>query len=200
MDWMNDKELIAQIQGGNTNAFRFLVNQHRKLVWHMVLRMVRQHEDAEDICQEVFIRVFKSMAKYRGDSKLSTWIAAIAYNTCLDHLRKKGKEFVMHTDTLPETPTGSTSPSTPWEELQRSEVKTIVHGIIENLPLHYRTVITLFYLEEFSLQEIESITAMQEGTIKSYLHRGRKLIQEAVVTNFPEMARIAQPTNDNKLA
>ncbi len=197
---MNDKELIAQIQGGNTNAFRFLVNQHRKLVWHMVLRMVRQHEDAEDISQEVFIRVFKSMAKYRGDSKLSTWIAAIAYNTCLDHLRKKGKEFVMHTDTLPETPTGSTSPSTPWEELQRGEVKTIVHGIIENLPLHYRTVITLFYLEEFSLQEIESITAMQEGTIKSYLHRGRKLIHEAVVTNFPEMARIAQPTNDNKLA
>ena len=197
MDWMNDKELIAQIQGGNTNAFRFLVNQHRKLVWHMVLRMVRQQEDAEDICQEVFIRVYKSISKYRGDSKLSTWIGAIAYNTCLDHVRKKGKEFVMHTDTLPEIPTSSASPSTPWEVLQRDEVKAIVHGIVGQLPLHYRTVITLFYLEEFSLQEIGEITAMQEGTIKSYLHRGRKLIQEAVMASYPEIAGVSQPTNNN---
>lgn len=188
MDWMNDKELIAQIQDGNTNAFRFLVNQHRKLVWHMVLRMVRQQEDAEDICQEVFIRVYKSISKYRGDSKLSTWVGAIAYNTCLDHVRKKGKELVVHTDQLVELSAKESSPHTPSEVFQRDEVKNIVHGLVERLPLHYRTVITLFYLEEFSLQEIGEITGMQEGTIKSYLHRGRNLIHDAVVAQYPEMA------------
>lgn len=188
MDWMNDKELIAQIQGGNTNAFRFLVNQHRKLVWHMVLRMVRQQEDAEDICQEVFIRVYKSISKYRGESKLSTWVGAIAYNTCLDHVRKKGKEQLVHTDQIVELSATQPSPHTPSEVLQRDEVKAIVHGLVGQLPLHYRTVITLFYLEEFSLQEIGEITGMQEGTIKSYLHRGRNLIHDAVVANYPEMA------------
>ena len=190
MDWMNDKDLIAQIQGGNTNAFRFLVNQHRKLVWHMVLRMVRQQEDAEDICQEVFIRVYKSISKYRGDSKLSTWVGAIAYNTCLDHVRKKGKELVVHTDQLVELPATESSPHSPQEVLQRNEVKSIVHKLVEKLPLHYRTVITLFYLEEFSLQEIGEITGMQEGTIKSYLHRGRNLIHDAVVEQYPEMAAV----------
>lgn len=185
---MNDKELIAQIQGGNTNAFRFLVNQHRKLVWHMVLRMVRQQEDAEDICQEVFIRVYKSISKYRGESKLSTWVGAITYNTCLDHVRKKGKELVVHTDQIAELSATQPSPHTPSEVLQRDEVKAIVHGLVGQLPLHYRTVITLFYLEEFSLQEIGEITGMQEGTIKSYLHRGRNLIHDAVVANYPEMA------------
>ena len=190
MDWMNDKDLIAQIQGGNTNAFRFLVNQHRKLVWHMVLRMVRQQEDAEDICQEVFIRVYKSISKYRGDSKLSTWVGAIAYNTCLDHVRKKGKELVVHTDQLVEFSAKESSPHTPSEVFQRDEVKSIVHGLVERLPLHYRTVITLFYLEEFSLQEIGEITGMQEGTIKSYLHRGRNLIHDAVVEQYPEMAAV----------
>lgn len=187
---MNDKELIAQIQGGNTNAFRFLVNQHRKLVWHMVLRMVRQQEDAEDICQEVFIRVYKSISKYRGESKLSTWVGAIAYNTCLDHVRKKGKELLVHTDQIVEFSATQPSPHTPSEVLQRSEVKAIVHGLVEKLPLHYRTVITLFYLEEFSLQEIGEITGMQEGTIKNYLHRGRNLIHDAVVANYPEMAQV----------
>ncbi len=190
MDWMNDKELIAQIQGGNTNAFQFLVNQHRKLVWHMVLRMVRQQEDAEDLCQEVFIRVYKSISKYRGESKLSTWIGSIAYNTCIDHVRKKGKELVVHTDQLVEISSKHNSPYTPSEVLQRSEVKDIVHGLIGQLPLHYRTVITLFYLEEFSLQEIGEITGMQEGTIKSYLHRGRNLIHDAVVAQYPEIAQM----------
>ena len=70
---MTDADLIAQIKCGNTNAFRFLVSKYQRLVWHMVLRMVRQQEDAEDICQEVFIRVFRNINGYRGDSKLSTW-------------------------------------------------------------------------------------------------------------------------------
>ena len=96
----------------------------------MVLRMVRQQEDAEDICQEVFIRVYKSISKYRGKSKLSTWVGAIAYNTCLDHVRKKGKELVVHTDQIVEFSATQPSPHTPSEVLQRNEVKAIVHGLI----------------------------------------------------------------------
>ena len=177
---MNDKDLIAQIQGGNTNAFRFLVNQHRNLVWHMVLRLVRQQEDAEDICQEVFIRVYKSLSKYRGDSKLSTWVGAIAYNTCLDHVRKKGKELVVHTDQLVEFSAKELSPHTPQEVFQRDEVKSIVHGLVEKLPLHYRTVITLFYLEEFSLQEIGEITGLNESQVKVYIYRARVFLKSYI--------------------
>ncbi len=87
---MDDASLIIQIRNGNSGALRFLVDKHKNLVWHMVLRMVNQSEDAEDLCQDVFLRVFREVKNFRGDAKLSTWIGSIAYNVCIDYLRKRG--------------------------------------------------------------------------------------------------------------
>lgn len=179
---MTDLELIEQIKNGNANSFRFLVNKYQKLVWVMVWRMVPRQQDAEDLCQEVFLRVFKSIRHFRGDSKLSTWIGSVTYNTCIDFIRKKGSEKVVLADNNPEmTDVILKMPeaANPFDLLQKDEVKNMVQELIAQLPVHYRTVITLFYLGEFSLKEIEEITSMQEGTIKSYLNRGRNIIREA---------------------
>ncbi|HUW07913.1 MAG TPA: sigma-70 family RNA polymerase sigma factor [Williamwhitmania sp.] len=197
---MTDADLIAQIKCGNTNAFRFLVSKYQRLVWHMVLRMVRQQEDAEDMCQEVFIRVFRNIDSYRGDSKLSTWIGSIAYNTCIDHIRRRGKEKLQLNENLEDFSISLPSPQTPSELLQSSDLKRSVHLLVDQLPVHYRTVITLFYLEEFSIQEIGDITSMQEGTIKSYLNRGRKLIRDALVKQFPDIAEERILNNDKQLS
>lgn len=197
---MTDAELIAQIKCGNTNAFRFLVSKHQRLVWHMVLRMVRQQEDAEDMCQEVFIRVFRNINGYRGDSKLSTWIGSIAYNTCIDHIRRKGKEKLQLAESMEDFSLVLPSPQTPSELLQSSDLQRLVHAIVAQLPVHYRTVMTLFYLEEFSIQEIGDITSMQEGTIKSYLNRGRKLIHDALVKQFPDFVEERMLNNDKQLS
>jgi RNA polymerase sigma factor (sigma-70 family) len=86
---MNDAELVNQILNGNENAFRYLVASNQRLVLHVVGRIVRQQEDVEDICQEVFMKVFRQIKKFRGDSRLSTWIATIAYNTSISHIRSK---------------------------------------------------------------------------------------------------------------
>jgi len=88
---MDDATLIAQIQAGNEHANRFLIEKFKNLVWHLVSRMVSQPEDAEDLCQEIFLRVFRDIGKFRGESKLSTWIGAIAYNMSVTYLRKKEK-------------------------------------------------------------------------------------------------------------
>lgn len=197
---MTDADLIAQIKCGNTNAFRFLVSKYQRLVWHMVLRMVRQQEDAEDMCQEVFIRVFRNIDSYRGDSKLSTWIGSIAYNTCIDHIRRKGKEKLQLTENMEDFAISLPSPQTPSELLQSSDLKRSVHLLVGQLPVHYRTVMTLFYLEEFSIQEIGDITSMQVGTIKSYLNRGRKLIRDALVKQFPDFVEERILNNDKQLS
>jgi RNA polymerase sigma factor (sigma-70 family) len=91
---MDDASLIIQIRNGNTGALRFLVDKHKNLVWHMVLRMVNQAEDAEDLCQDVFLRVFRDIRTFRGDAKLSTWIGSIAYNVCISG-RREGRRFIL---------------------------------------------------------------------------------------------------------
>lgn len=184
---MEDAELIAQIKDGNTNAFRFLVDKHKNLVWHMVLRMINRREDAEDLCQDIFIRVFKDIGKFRGDSKLSTWIGTIAYNTCIDHLRKKGREKLYPTDNLGSVSYGKMSLETASDKVDRLYIKKIVHKVIEALPVHYRTVITLYHLEEMSYKEIEQITGMPEGTVKSYLNRSREMVRERVMQLVPDI-------------
>jgi RNA polymerase sigma-70 factor (ECF subfamily) len=174
---MNDAELVQQILNGNSNAFRFLVSKHQRLVVHVVSRIVQQQEDLEDICQEVFIKVFKKLKDFRGDSKLSTWVATIAYNTSISHLRK-GKNDAHSYDEQPGLILGEVDESLNQKIVEREEAKKYLLALIEKLPVQYRTVLTLFHLEEFSYKEIEEITGMPEGTIKSYLSRARNILKE----------------------
>ncbi len=174
---MNDAELVQQILDGNSNAFRFLVSKHQRLVVHIVGRIVQQQEDVEDICQEVFIKVFSQLKKFRGESKLSTWIARIAYNASISHLRK-GKYSEQSYDEKPGLIMGEKDESPNQKMIEKEEIKGYLLKMIEELPVHYRTVLTLFHLEEFSYREIEDITGMPEGTIKSYLSRARNLLKE----------------------
>jgi RNA polymerase sigma factor (sigma-70 family) len=184
---MDDADLIIQIRNGNTGALRFLVDKHKNLVWHMVLRMVNQAEDAEDLCQDVFLRVFRDIKTFRGDAKLSTWIGSIAYNVCVDYIRKKGREKVYPTDDLAPVMRGITAPDTTSSNMNRSDLKLIVHAVIAAMPVHYRTVITLYHLDECSYREIAEITGMPEGTVKSYISRAREIIREKVLELVPDI-------------
>ena len=174
---MNDAELVQQVLYGNNNAFRFLVAKHQRLVVHIVVRIVQQQEDVEDVCQEVFIKVFRKLKKFRGESKLSTWIAKIAYNTSISHIRK-GKHDAQSYDEQPLLIATERDESLNQKLIEREEAKKYLMQFIEKLPVQYRTVLTLFHLEEFSYREIEEITEMPEGTIKSYLSRARQLLKD----------------------
>jgi len=184
---MDDATLIAQIQAGNEHANRFLIEKFKNRVWHLVLRMVSQPEDAEDLCQEIFLRVFRDIGKFRGESKLSTWIGAIAYNMSVTYLRKKGKNIMVSVDDYLPVASGKPAVESADEALDKSSMKKVVHRIIDSLPVQYRTVITLFYLEELSYKEIEEVTGMPDGTIKSYLNRGRQAIREGVLQMVPDL-------------
>ena len=192
---MDDKDLILYVNNGNSQAFRFLVEENKNLVWHMILRMVKQTEDAEDLCQEVFMRVFKDIKKFRGDSKLSTWIARITYNVCIDFLRKKGREKLDFTADPGILINNEEEMNTPSQIINIVEIKNLVNSLIDQMPLHYRTVMTLFHLEELSYKEIGEITGMPEGTIKSYLSRGREIIRENIVKIVPDIHPVLFETN-----
>jgi len=174
---MNDAELVQQVLSGNENAFRFLVAKHERLVLHVAGRVIQSQDDVKDVCQEVFIKVFRKLKHFRGDSRLSTWIATIAYNTSISHIRKKMRQPEYSYDEQPALVSGEEDTLPDQGLAEKEEIKKYLLQLIEELPVHYRTVLTLFHLEEFSYKEIEQITAMPEGTIKSYLSRARKILK-----------------------
>lgn len=174
---MEDSKLVQQVIGGNNNAFRFLVSKHQRLVLHVVGRIIQQQDQVEDVCQDVFIKVFKTMRSFRGDSKLSTWIARIAYNTAITHIRKQKRRNELSYSEQPSLLANEKDSGLNQKVLEISEVRSYLLKLIETLPVHYRTVLTLYHLEEFSYKEIVEITGMPEGTIKSYLNRARTLLK-----------------------
>ncbi len=192
---MNDAELISQILNGNMNAFTFLVNRYQKLVVHITGRLIQRHDELEDVCQEVFLKVYQNLGKYRNECKLSTWIATIAYNTSINYLRKfkKGDEVNPDDSAALRNLTDYRS-----DEFEKTDLHRYIRDQIELLPVQYRTVLTLFHLEEFSYQEIEQITGMPEGTVKSYLFRAKALLKEKLkfVVDEDSLKLVKEITNE----
>jgi RNA polymerase sigma factor (sigma-70 family) len=176
---MNEADLIRQVTNGNTDAFRYLVSGYRKLVLHIVGRIVRQPEDIEDVCQEVFIKVYQKIGRFRGESKFSTWIAAIAYNTSISFIKTRHKKVeVFLEDILIAEKKWLAADEFHFKD--NEDINKLILRMIESLPVQYRTVLTLFHLEEFSYREIEQITGMPGGTVKSYLSRARNLLKQRI--------------------
>lgn len=178
---MNDEQaLVRQILQGNVRAYQTLVERYQRLVLHMVRRIVQQPADVEDVCQEVFIKVYQHLSDYQSDAKLSTWIATIAYRTSINYLKKYRKDNATSaTDLLTELDTDSGLP-TPEDVVVIDDWRTFLHHQIDRLPLHYRTILTLYHLDELSYEEIAQVTALPEGTVKNYLFRARKLLKNAL--------------------
>jgi RNA polymerase sigma factor (sigma-70 family) len=178
----DEKEVVARILAGDAYAFELLVSQYENLVFHVISRLVDQKESVEDVCQDVFVKVYKGLDRFGFQSKLSTWIARIAYLTSLNYLRKhaKGPRF----STPEQIEAFHFSDDDPLTVLTRKDFSAYIHTLIAQLPLPYKTVLTLYHLESFSYREIEDITGMPEGTIKSYLFRARKLLKDKMATHL----------------
>jgi RNA polymerase sigma factor (sigma-70 family) len=172
-----EEELIFRIVNGDMTAFKILVKQYEKLVTYMVYKLVQNKEDTQDLCQDVFMKVYKSLPDFRFQSKLSTWIAQIAYRTALNHRKNvSGKRSL--TDDIADFENYRKTNEDPESILVKKSSSEFINQQIQKLPVHYRTVLTLYHLNEFSYLEIEEITGMPEGTVKSYLFRARKLLKE----------------------
>jgi RNA polymerase sigma factor (sigma-70 family) len=174
----NEKEVVTRILKGDMRAFELLVKQYERLVFHVTSRLIKDEDDIADICQEVFIKIHKGLFRFNFQSKLSTWVAQVTYFTAINYLKKyKNKQVDSYPDDIENYHFTNDNPE---QLLTKKEVANYVEQLILQLPETYRTVITLYHLNEFSLEEIGEITGMPEGTIKSYLFRARKLLKEKV--------------------
>lgn len=192
-----DKEnvLVDKILRGNLNVYRELVENYQNLVGHIVFRLVSQPENREEIAQEVFIKVYQNLSNFKFQSKLSTWIGRIAYNTTINYLRKE--RIPLYEDINPTQSNGAADEEyidplrsvednypTPAERIEDKDRAAFLKNQIEKLPVPYRTIITLFHLEQMSYQEISEIMDLPEGTVKSYLFRARKKLKDILVVEL----------------
>jgi RNA polymerase sigma factor (sigma-70 family) len=152
------------------------VKQYERLVFFVIKRLVTEHEDIEDICQEVFIKVYQNINRFMFQSRLSTWIARIAYLTAINHLKKNKKH--KPGDNPAEVENYYFTKDDPEYLLTKKDASAYINYLVEQMPLQYKTLLTLYHLDEFSYKEIEEITGMPEGTIKNYLFRARKLLKQ----------------------
>ncbi len=187
--------LIERVLAGDIGAFRDLVERYQRLVAHVVSGIVPA-ADADDVCQEVFVKVYRHLDTFRRDAKLSTWIARIARNTALHHLEKRRPDLLGDLDPDPERdPLEGLAAGDllPDERAERSDTHACLHAALARLPVHYRTVLTLFHLGELSYDEIVAVTDLPLGTVKSYLHRARRLLKDALLAADPGLHADLQP-------
>ena len=172
----NEKEVINRILNGDMQAFKLIVEQYEKLVFIVLSRLIVNKEDVKDVCQDTFIKVYKNLSGFKFQSKLSTWIAKIAYFSAINYLKKHEKQKAdPHSENLDNYYFTEESP----ERLTiKKDASAYINHLIEQLPLNYKTVLTLYHVNEFSYQEIEQVTGLPEGTVKGYLFRARKLLKE----------------------
>ncbi len=194
--WNNlaDQHLVKKVLSGDTQAFAVIIKNTEKLVAQIVFKMISNAEERKDIAQDIYLKAFNKLSGFKFQSKLSTWIAQISYNTCFDHLRKKKlilQENIYEGGGQQDEVPGilnNRSPAIYEEEpvnyIRQKELSAIMKIEIEKLSPVYKTLISLFHNEELSYEEIEQITGLPAGTVKSYLFRARKTLKNNLLLNY----------------
>lgn len=190
---LTDHILVDKILSGDTNAFSVVIFKTERLVTQIVFKMIANAEDQKDIAQDIYLKAFKKLGSFKFQSKLSTWIGQIAYNTCLNHLEKKqlvlNHKYAIETTEYEEmeyidNKNAPTLYIEPDSILMKKELSEILQPEIDNLSPIYKTLITLYHKEELSYLEIAQITELPEGTVKNYLFRARKALKENLLKKF----------------
>ena len=170
-DTDDDRIILEQILAGQKELFRLLVKRYESAVFGMGISFFRNEDDASDFTQEVFLKVFRSLSRFEGRSRFSTWLYKIAYNTALNSVkRKKDYRSLVEDDIVPDT-------DTPERKTLRKIIREAVLEGVNDLPERFRVCVDLFFFYDRSYQEIENITGYPVNTIKSHVFRAKKLLR-----------------------
>ncbi len=180
----NERLLLEKAKSGDVAAFESLIQGCQKKVFNIALRMLENKDDAFEVSQEVFIKIFRSLSNFKGNSSFSTWVYKITVNICLDEIRKRKNarvlsldETVKYKDSEVQLQIQDDGP-TPDIEAEKNEIKRVVNNAIKDLNEEHRMVIILRDIQGFSYEEISQMTSCPEGTVKSRLNRARQSLKE----------------------
>jgi len=177
-----EMELFRRLQSGDVDAVRILFEEYRPRVYRVCLHYTGNAEDARDIVQETFVRAFRAVGQFRGDSTLATWLTRIAMNLCLNFRRDRRtattlldqREEVVRANMPPVAPRG------PEEELRRRELAERIQKLVGTLPRRERMAFVMKFYNDMKIKEISAAMHISEGTVKSFLHRAVVTLRKAL--------------------
>lgn len=186
-----DRLLIDRIIKGDKNSFNDIVESYKRLVAHIVYTNVKNQNDRDDLCQEIFLKIYLNLSTFKFKCKLSTWIGKIAYNSCINYSNKKKllinvnieciRDIDGTTDDLKKIKSEDNNLD-PY--LRNIEIRKIINNKIQELPVKYQTVLTLFHIDELSYKEISEILNLHIDNIKVILSRARKMLKDKILEEY----------------
>ncbi|MBS4537203.1 sigma-70 family RNA polymerase sigma factor [Clostridium sp. D2Q-11] len=176
---LNERKLIKRSMKGDIDAFEKLIEAHQKSAYNIALRMLKNPEDAKDVSQQAFVKIFKYIDTFNFKSSFTTWMYRIIVNLCIDYINKNKINNTYSLDNPIKTDTGEINREVkdntdlPEDIVEKKETKQIVHNAINKLDDIHRSIIILRDIEDFSYKEISEILEISIGTVKSRIKRGR---------------------------
>ena len=184
MTTTKDQLYINKVINGDTNAFAYLVDTYKNMVFSLAFKMTKNREEAEEVSQDTFIKAFKNIHKFKGDSKFSTWLYRIAYHACLDAI-KKNKNHNNSLEINEVTYNQIKSVDDILQGIERKERAKVMNDCLLKMPEEERSILWMFYFDELSLKEIIEVTNLSEANLKVKLYRARKRLL-AIVEEYVE--------------
>ncbi|MCE5178933.1 MAG: sigma-70 family RNA polymerase sigma factor [Porphyromonadaceae bacterium] len=179
---MNENQRVQQVLSGNTSAFAYFVEAYQDMAITIAYRICGNMQDAEDVVQESYVKAFRNLRSFRSDSKFSTWLYRIVYNTAITQTKKQmwlgSRETVVAEDAI------HLADNTFELNMDEAERRELVADVMQKMPAGDALLLTLYYLEDNPVKEIAKITGLNESNVKVKLFRARKLFKEMVVSNY----------------
>jgi len=189
---LTDTDIISRVLKGDQQVFAQLVERYQNYVFTLVLRMIDSREDAEEVSQDIFIKAFRSLADFRGESKFSTWLYTIVRTSCITFLRKKKLQTTSIDNEKTYIQVANQESSFRANQVEQKSRQAMVNDAIKMLSPDDAQVITLFYKAEQSLEEMGTILGMEPNTVKVKLHRARQRLKEKMEKYFSHEVRELQ--------
>jgi len=185
----SDIEIISKVLKGEQQAYAELVKRYQNYVFTLTLRFIKSREDAEEVSQDIFVKAYRSLADFRGESKFSTWLYTIVNTTCITFLRKKRLNVQsLDNEKVFETVESQDS-GLNANQVERKSRASMVNSSISMLSYDDSEILTLFYKAEQSLEEISQILGLEQNTVKVRLHRARQRLKTMMENSFNEEVR-----------
>lgn len=192
-----DQPLVDKVLHGDTNAFKNIIKNTEGLTAQIIFKMIPNAEDRKDIAQDIYLKTFQRLGSFKFQSKLSTWVGQIAYNTCINYLQKKKLVLLDNSSENNESCDEALEilnnqidlfNNEPEKLIFKKELSEILKNEIDKLSPVYKTLITLYHNEELNYSEIAEITELPEGTVKNYLFRARKTLRDNLLLTYKKEA------------
>lgn len=172
---IKDFLLCKAVLSGDREAFSKLVSKYQKRVYALGISFFKNHDDAEDFVQDIMLKAFSALPKFRGESSFSTWLMRIAYNSAINSVKRK-KEFVSAFEDFEISAAGLT----PEEQHIQNCARVSIRKAIDGLPEKYRICIDLYFFYDMPYNDIESVTGLPINTVKSHIFRAKKILKAAL--------------------